>query len=481
MKKKQLISLCLLICCVALLGANSQAVRTTPKLASESACVIDADTGEILYQKHANRALRPASITKQMTALLVLEHVDQDDNASLDDKVKVTNQALSTVDLNSTWIGFEAGQRRTVRDLMYCMLVYSANDAANILAEYVAGDVDDFVDCMNQKAKELGCTNTHFDNPNGLDPDDPNGDHHTTAHDMALISYALEQYPDYFDFAGSMNYDLDTDKVMKESWQIWTKVDMLLPDSPYYNSEVIAGKTGWTSKAHHTFVVYMTRDDRNLIIVTMNSLAPGDKYTDAEALMDYCCDQYDALTLTPDTYQSAAETCLHQIDSSYQLDTSALPDISLLLPNGLNSEDLRYKVELTNEDQATLIVGIAESGWDTYKEATHMSGENAELVHCTLPLKHGLSFSSQRTAEDAGSGSAGSAAWGFPSSSDRTRLIITIGAAALVVLSLLFLILRTARRRSSKRAAQQNDSPSLEIIIKTPEQYRTDDDKTSTD
>lgn len=477
MKKPFFRSLSLLLCCAVLVSAfcvPTMAVSSTPKLASDAACVIDADNGEILYQKNANRSERPASITKQMTALLVLEHIKKD-GGSLDDKVTVTSEALSTVNLESTRIGFEVGQKRTVRDLMYCMLVYSANDAANILAEYVAGDVSRFVTMMNKKAKAIGCTNTHFENPNGLDPDDPSGDHHTTAHDMALISYQLEQYPDYFDFAGSMKYNLDTDKVIKESWQIWTKVDMILQGSQYYNKEAIAGKTGWTSQAHHTFVVYMKRGNRNLIIVTMNSLSPGDKYSDAEKLMDYCCNQYDEISLTPKVYQSAAEAGLSQIDSSYKLDTNNLPSTSVLLPSGLTANDLRYKVTVKDDAKAILTVGVAESGWDTYKAATHMSGNKAELIQCTLPLKQGLLASvTSGTSESEDTNAGGSKThFALPdfSTPDGQKLWVAIGTALLVLISLIFLIVRFFRRRAAKKAEKQAHTP-LQVVIKTPEQYQ---------
>lgn len=475
MKKRLFRFLSLALCCAVLFSVTGIAV-STPKLASETACVIDADNGEILYQKYANRTERPASITKQMTAWLVLEHI-KENNASLDDKVTVTSEALATVDLKSTRIGFEVGEKRTVRDLMYCMLVYSANDAANVLAEYVSGDVSRFVKRMNKKAKEIGCTNTHFANPNGLDPDDADSDHHTTAHDMALISYQLGQYSDYFDFAGSTNYSLDTDKVITDSWQIWTKVDMLLPASQYYSEEAIAGKTGWTSKAHHTFVVYMKRGDRNLIIVTMNSLSPGDKYSDAEKLMDYCCNQYEEISLTPEVYQAAAESGLSQLGSSYKLDTKNLPSATVLLPSGLTADDLRYKVTVNKDtQQATLTVGVAESGWDTYRAATHMSGDKAELIKCTLPLKYGLFTSAAKAATET-TASGKLAILDFSTAAGQ-RFLVAVGTALLILVSLLYLLTRVIRRYAARKAKKH--AP-IRVVIETPKQYREKIEKPSED
>ena len=150
---------------VLLLCSSMSALAAAPQTTSQSVCVMDADTGEILYEKDAYTQLPMASITKTMTALVAME------NSDLQGTTTATNEALATVDLASTRIGFEAGENLTLDELMYCMLVYSANDAANILAAAVGGTVDNFVAMMNAKAEELGCTHTHFMNPNGLDAD----------------------------------------------------------------------------------------------------------------------------------------------------------------------------------------------------------------------------------------------------------------------------------------------------------------------
>ena len=137
---------------VLLLCSSMSALAAVPQTTSQSVCVMDADTGEILYEKDAYTQLPMASITKTMTALVAME------NSDLQGTTTATNEALATVDLASTRIGFEAGENLTLDELMYCMLVYSANDAANILAAAVGGTVDNFVAMMNAKAEELGCT-----------------------------------------------------------------------------------------------------------------------------------------------------------------------------------------------------------------------------------------------------------------------------------------------------------------------------------
>ncbi|MCI6830742.1 MAG: D-alanyl-D-alanine carboxypeptidase [Clostridiales bacterium] len=468
MRKKLLCTLCLLFCCMAGLGAHSQALADTPKLDSESACVIDAANGQILYQKHANRELRPASITKQMTALLTLERIEAGE-ISLDDKAEVTRSSLEGLDPNSTLVGFEVGEKRSVRDLLYCMLVDSANDAANILAEYVGdGDVDAFVDRMNERAKELGCTHTQFANPNGLDPDDEQV-HRCSAHDMALISYELTKYPDYFTYAGAKNYALETDEVVTEPWEIWTKVNMLLPASEFYNKELVGGKTGWTSHAHHTFVAYMKRGDKMLVLVVMNSIDPASKYRDVEKLFDYCIDNYTTYTLTPADYSEPLTAALQDAGmTDVTVDPEALPDLLVTLPSDLNESAISYTVS-GDAEMPVLTLGVQTNDWETYRLATHTRGETAVLASTEIPVKNGL-LGAASSDEDASAvkDSGPKVLLDILPMDDTRSLILTAAAAALILFSLLFLIVRLVFRKPKKKKEQ----PRLTVVIKTPPQYQ---------
>lgn len=201
---------------IALCGSIS-AFAAAPALSSPTACLMDADSGQILYQKSAQTELPMASITKVMTALLVIE------NGDLSASTTATAEAINSVDLESTRIGFEPNEQLTVDELMYSMLVYSANDAANILAVYTAGDLQTFVNQMNEKAKELGCTHTHFANPNGLDTDG----HYSCAEDMARITRAANQHPEFSKYSSTVSYVLPADNLIGPGWEIRTKVNMI--------------------------------------------------------------------------------------------------------------------------------------------------------------------------------------------------------------------------------------------------------------
>ena len=149
--------------------------------------IVMANSGAILYGKNIHTQYFPASITKLLTALIIIENCD------LNDMVTFSENAVYNVEEGSTSAGYDTGDQATVRNCLYAMVLKSANEAANALAEHAAGSIDAFADMMNQKAAELGCTDSHFANPSGLN----NPEHYTSAHDMALIARAAFDNPDF--------------------------------------------------------------------------------------------------------------------------------------------------------------------------------------------------------------------------------------------------------------------------------------------
>lgn len=258
-----------------------------PETVSEAYIVMDASTGQILIEKNMDRKEYPASITKIMTALLALE------NAELDDTHEMTYEATHSIESGSTHVALTEGENVTLRELMYAMMLTSANDAANGIAEMIGGSIPAFVDMMNQKAAELGCTGTHFSNPHGLDDEA----HYTTAQDMALITRYALSLPDFREFFGRDKYTMSpTNKQPKERY-FWSQHEMLF-DSDYTYSGATGGKLGWTPNAHHTAVTVAERNGLELICVVMNSTVAGEKYQDTAGLFDYCFDSFQEITLT---------------------------------------------------------------------------------------------------------------------------------------------------------------------------------------
>jgi D-alanyl-D-alanine carboxypeptidase (penicillin-binding protein 5/6) len=255
---------------------DSAAVSTVsvPQISSEGAVLMDADTGALLYSKNSETKYYPASITKLMTALLVAERTKLTDTVTFS-KTATTNLEAGAVTLNMT-----EGDKLTVEQSLYGLMLKSANDVANGLAEHVSGSVSSFSQLMNAKAKELGCTNTNFVNPNGLN----NSNHYTTPHDMALIARAAFNNNVVQKVCSTVSYQIPATK--KAGARTVTMGHKMInsSDSRYYPG-VVGGKTGYTSLAGNTLVTYAQKDGSRLIVVIMKSKSTH--YDDTKALLDY--------------------------------------------------------------------------------------------------------------------------------------------------------------------------------------------------
>lgn len=263
-------------------------------VSAEGAIVMDADSGAILYGKNIHQPYYPASITKIMTALLIIENFD------LDDTVTFSHNAVFHVEAGSSSAGLDEGDTLTVRDCLYAMLLKSANEAANALAEYASGSIEAFAAVMNAKALSLGCTDTHFNNPSGLN--DPL--HYTSAHDMALIAQAAFQNETFVKIDSSLYYDLPPTKRNPEGLRVYPGHRMMKKNDYRYYSGIIGGKTGYTSLAGNTLVTCAERDGMKLIAVVLNGHQTH--YVDTKALLDFGFRNFRSLNVADydDTYTS---------------------------------------------------------------------------------------------------------------------------------------------------------------------------------
>ncbi len=256
-----------------------------------SAIVMEISTGTVLYEKNADAVNFPASITKIMTALLVVE------NCSMDEKVVFSEDAVYKNEGNTSHIYRDIGEVMTVEETLYGMMLSSANECAWALGEHVTGgSMTEFIDMMNEKAKSLGCTNTHFCNPNGL-PDD---DHVTTARDMALISAAAYKNEAFRIVAGTGFYTIPITNKHNEPTYCANHHKMLYPyqgDRRYLYDGCVGGKTGYTVAAGNTLVTFAVKDNMPLVCVIMNADSPG-HYKDTVRLFDYCFDHFKLLNIS---------------------------------------------------------------------------------------------------------------------------------------------------------------------------------------
>ena len=211
---------------------------------ADAGIVMDSDTGTVLYGKNMDQPYYPASITKILTALIVLEQCD------LNEMVTFSHDDVYNVEAGSSSAGIVEGDVLTVRDCLYALMLASANESANALACHVSGSREAFAQLMNEKAQSLGCTGSHFNNPSGLNDEN----HYTTAHDMALIASAAIQNPEFLTINGTRSYQLAPTKRTPEGGYVANHHKMLNKNEAVYYPGAFAGKTGYTSLAGNTLV-----------------------------------------------------------------------------------------------------------------------------------------------------------------------------------------------------------------------------------
>ncbi|MGF7535571.1 D-alanyl-D-alanine carboxypeptidase family protein [Bacillus mexicanus] len=246
---------------------NQEVEKNEPSIIGTNGAVIDAYSGKFLYTKNENEKAYPASITKVLTAILIKENLKNDDT------ITFSKRAASQEPSNQQ-ILYKEGEKISVDDALESLMIISSNDVAFALAEAVAGSVEKFADMMNEKAKELGATNTHFETPNGL----PNEKHFTTAHDMALFGREILKYPDIVEKMGQREAVIKTNE---------RTVTIKSPNNiPEENPNAIGGKTGYTDAAQHTLIEILKKGDKKVIAVTMHSTKSG-KYSDINVMSDY--------------------------------------------------------------------------------------------------------------------------------------------------------------------------------------------------
>ena len=281
----------ILLFLLMIIGIQTISFADEVSLNSEAAILVEVSTGRIIYEKNSTKKLYPASTTKILTAILVIE------NCKLDDIVTVKESALNNIPNGYVTCNLQIGEQLSIKDLLYALMIPSANDAAYVLAEHVAGSVDNFSTMMNDKARELGCKTTHFVNPNGIHDDS----HYSTAYDLYLLADYAMKNETFRSLVATTEYTLpatekypNTDRVLK------TTNELLNENSRnYYYKNAIGIKTGYTSKAGNCLVAGATRDGLEFIAVVLNGGTTeqglNSRYVDSKKLFEYA---YDNFTLT---------------------------------------------------------------------------------------------------------------------------------------------------------------------------------------
>jgi D-alanyl-D-alanine carboxypeptidase (penicillin-binding protein 5/6) len=354
-----------------------------PETLSPGVILMEESTGTILYEKNSDEAHYPASITKIMTTLLALE------NGNLSDMVTFSDDAINNTE--GSGIARDYGEQMTLEQCLYGVMLESANECAYAVAEHVGGTVENFVDMMNAKAKELGCTNTHFANPHGLQDEN----HYTTAHDMALIAQAAYQNETFRIIIGTKMYTIPPTNKHAEETVLRNHHDMLCTyhnaNRKYLYPYCVGGKTGYTATANSTLVTYAEKDGMTLICVVMNTQSPN-QFIDTVNLFDYAFDNFQVLNVAENDTDYSAETTvdngnLDNIAPFVELDKEAV----IVLPKTAEFSDTSSSVEYNDSDPEI-------AGSITYTYAGRNVGKAD--IKTTGVVVEGYAFDNESTEEE---------------------------------------------------------------------------------
>ncbi len=309
---------------------------TPPKIQyAQSALLMDMASGRVLYSKNIDDRVFPASLTKIMTGILALELGNMDDN------VTATYEALKSITLEDSHMGILAGENLTMDQLVKGMLVYSANDAANVIAIQISGSIDKFVELMNQKAQELGMTGTHFVNPCGSHDDN----HYTTARDLAILSKYAMKNEQFREIVKMPIYKIPaTNKYTSERILVNTNLFLGTSRSTYYYYPPAIGiKTGHTSQAGYCLVSAASYNDTELLAIVMNCQNVDTKeqaysYIDSKTLFDFGFDNYQQQSVAT-VGDIVADSKVYEAKDDMRVAVTVESDIAALISNKEGSED----------------------------------------------------------------------------------------------------------------------------------------------
>lgn len=312
---------------------------------AEAGIVMDMDSGAILFGQNIHVPYAPASITKLLTALVVLE------NCELDETVDFTTEAVNSVDPDSgNKLSIVAGDQLSVEDCLYSLLLVSANQAANALAIHTAGSLSGFVDMMNEKIKELGCTESHFANPSGLS----NSDQYVTAYDMALIGQAAYNNEELLKISSTISYKTAPTTNNPDGKSLRQEHRLVIAEdssSEFYTPSAVAGKTGYTQAAGNTLVTYAEQDDRRLISVILKG-QPRQYFLDAQALLNFGFDKFKNVVIADaeERYVTGTDKIDLNTGSFKASDLKIEPDRVVTLPRDASIGDAEVALDYLPEE-----------------------------------------------------------------------------------------------------------------------------------
>lgn len=467
-------------------SSTAQAAAKWPKgpekgsLSSASAIVMELSTGTVLYSKNIHKKHYPASITKIMTSLLTLE------NSSPSDVVTFTEAEAHGIETGSSSMYCVPGEKFTIEQVLYGIMLQSANEMCLVAADHVAGSVDNFVNMMNERVAQLGLKDTHFMNPNGLH----NDDHYTSAYDMACIAREAWKNPSFQKICGTRTYKVKSTNKRKAGeilgGQLLNHHQMINgyeTGSRYEKDYVVGGKTGYTSMAHSTLVTFAEKDGMQLVSVIMKGNSPKqgepNEYTDTAKILDFAFEKYSKHAVNGEN-SNVNENLFNTFDSYFNADQSPLrlsAESAVILPKGVGLKKAKQEIQYDNsvklQDGENVIgtvkytydgrmVGSTDIIYDSSKSASHLDEASRRIVDSEIKQ---IKTNNKRHAVILQKLSGIKYSFYNMVSFFRDRVVLVI-VAALVILLIVLLVLNyrmNSRRKRRSRTRSRRSSGGMSL------------------
>lgn len=327
-------------------------------LYSDAAILMDSATGKVLAEKNSNEKMYPASTTKILTAIITIE------NCKLDDKITASYDAVMSIPVGYSNAAIQPDETLSVEELLNLFLIHSANEVGMIFAEHISGSVENFADLMNQKAAEIGCTNTHFTNPSGIHDEE----HYSTAYDMALIAKYCMKNETFRSIVSKPSCEVAATDKYEERYFVNTN-DLIRPSSQYYYQYAIGIKTGFTSQAKNCLIATSKKDNMELITVILGAQTTDNgksaRYVDSINLFEYGFNNYKFQEIKAQNDVIQEVNIKNATKETENLQLLLKDSISSIVPMNFNLENLDYSIEL-NENISAPIAQGATLGKITY-------------------------------------------------------------------------------------------------------------------
>lgn len=337
---------------------SSAAYNPEFEITAKGAYLVNLDTDTVIYEKNIHERLYPASLTKVMTCLLLVEMVPDLDNTIITAKAAILGTFANQ---NVSLAGILAGEELTARELLYCMLLQSGNEAAAIVADYLGDQsINNFIDMMNRRAKELGAVNTNFKNPHGLHDDE----HYSTAYDMFLIAKELLKHKEIIEIASTYSYQLRKTNVREPEWLVSTN-KMMQKGSSYYRSYIKGLKTGTTTPAGKCFIAYSEKNGYHYLSVLLGSAYKDENgkiyeenyvFSETANLLDWSFDSFSLKTILP-TDQSCAQIDLKLSSQQDSLLLYPKEKLVSLIPKEIDPSSVQVKTYVNSHAEAPIKKG----------------------------------------------------------------------------------------------------------------------------